>query len=124
MARILFAIAEGTSVVTHRLHLVEEAVANGHQVGIATNVSEVRATLEATGAQVFDWPVNRGTLSPFSALRTFTALGKIFFGFKPQIVHAVALKPAILAGLLCHFFRTLLWLLLLVELAIFLAHPG
>lgn len=78
---------------------MRQAVANGYKVGVVTRVVNHGATLRALGVTVFEWRLSRGSLNLSHELRAIHELNQIISMFKPDLVHAVALKPAIYAGL-------------------------
>lgn len=103
MSRVLFVITEDWALATHRLHLAKAAVAAGHDVAVATKISTYRPVLEELGIQVYDWRIRRGSLSIVSEIKTVLNLFSIVRNFCPDVVHAVALKPVIYAGLATRF---------------------
>lgn len=99
MARVLFVISEDWALATHRLHLVRAAVDSGHEVAVVAHVSTCQDIIEEAGATLFDWDLKRGSLNPVNELRSLLQLRRIIREFDPDIVHAVAIKPVIYAGL-------------------------
>lgn len=103
MPRVLYVITEDWALVSHRLHLVQAAISKGYSVAVATNFTEYRAYFETLGIKTYLWPLSRSSLNPFSELRSIIALHHIVMAFNPDLVHAVAQKPVIYAGLLKRF---------------------
>ena len=103
MTRILFVISEDWALVSHRLHLIRDAVDAGHSVAVATRVTTFKPLLEGYGVKVFDWCLNRGSLNLSKELKTIWGLGRILRHFKPDLVHCVALKPVIYTGIASRF---------------------
>ena len=97
--RVLFVITEDWALISHRLHLVEAAVDAGYEVAIATKINKHRKTLEDRGMRIFEWELHRGSLNPIKEIIAIFSLCKILLVFKPRIIHAVAQKPVIYAGL-------------------------
>tara|TARA_A100001015_G_scaffold300769_1_gene386685 strand:+ start:169 stop:1293 length:1125 start_codon:yes stop_codon:yes gene_type:complete len=97
--RILFVITEDWALISHRLHLVEAAINAGYEVAIATKINKHRKALEDLGVKVFAWKLHRGSLNPIKEIIAIFSLCKILSLFKPHIIHAVAQKPVIYAGL-------------------------
>jgi hypothetical protein len=97
--RVLFVITEDWALVSHRLHLVEAAIKAGYEVALATRISIHKKNLEDRGIKIFHWKLNRGSLNPIKELLSILSLRKILLVFKPNIIHAVAQKPVIYAGL-------------------------
>ena len=97
--RVLFVITEDWALISHRLHLVEAAINAGYEVAIATKINKHRKTLEDRGMRIFEWELHRGSLNPIKEIIAIFSLCKILLVFKPHIIHAVAQKPVIYAGL-------------------------
>ena len=97
--KVLFVISEDWALISHRLHLVDEAILKGYEVGLATHITKYHDLLESHGIKVFHWRLNRKSLNPFLEIKSFLALCYILWLFKPNIIHAVAKKPVIYAGL-------------------------
>lgn len=104
MKKVLFVITEDWALLTHRRHLVIEAVEKGYKVGVATNFSKYNEEIKALGAETLNWNLSRGSLNPFSQMRSLMSLLFIIFSFKPDIVHAVAQKPVLYVGVLKKIF--------------------
>lgn len=97
--RVLFVITEDWTLISHRLHLVDAAIDAGYKVAIATKINKHRKFLEDRGMKIFEWKLHRGSLNPIKEIIAILSLMKILFEFKPDIIHAVAQKPVIYAGL-------------------------
>lgn len=103
MARILFVITEDWALITHRLHLVKEAIAEGHDVGLATRFSKHEDMLKRLGILTFHWNMLRGSLNPIAEIASLLELRNIVKKFKPNLIHAVAQKPVLYSGILKRF---------------------
>lgn len=97
--KVLFVITEDWALISHRLHLVEAAVNAGYEVALATRINKHRKIIEDRGIKVFDWRLNRGSLNPIKEIMAIISLIKVMLVFKPNIIHAVAQKPVIYAGI-------------------------
>ena len=103
--RVLFVITEDWALISHRLHLAEAAIKLGYEVGVVTRVTKYRDMLEARGLKVFHWRLERRSLNPINEILTIIQLWKILSLFQPVIIHAVAQKPVIYAGLALKLFK-------------------
>ncbi len=103
MARILFVITEDWALVTHRLHLVKDAIVAGHQVGLLTRIGNYGPLFNQLGITVFDWKLTRRSMGLLNELRATLELLSTIKLFEPDLIHAVALKPVIYAGLVSRF---------------------
>ena len=101
--RVLFVITEDWALISHRLHLAEAAIRLGYEVAVVTRVTKYRDMLEASGLKVFHWRLERRSLDPISEIISIFHLWKILKFFEPDIIHAVAQKPVIYAGLVMKF---------------------
>ena len=103
--RVLFVITEDWALISHRLHLIDAAITAGYDVGLATRINKDRDMLKARGIKIFDWKLQRRSLNPFLEMIALLRLWHILWLFNPDIIHAVAQKPVIYAGLARKFHR-------------------
>lgn len=101
MNRLLFVVSEDWYFVSHRLHLAEAAIAAGYQVALLSRVSSHRPQIEASGVEVIDWSLDRRSRNPVLELYSLWSLYVVLQRFRPEIVHAVALKPVLYCALAC-----------------------
>jgi glycosyltransferase involved in cell wall biosynthesis len=97
--RILFVVSEDWYFVSHRLHLAESAMRAGYEVGVLTNVSRFRNHIENSGVKLIDWNLQRRSANPVTELRAIGRMLAAIRRFKPQVLHAVALKPTLYTAL-------------------------
>ena len=97
MTRLLFVVTEDWYFVSHRLHLAQAAAAQGYRVAVLTRISSYRERIEQAGIEIIDWPVERRSGNPLREAATLYRTWLAMRMFKPDIVHAVALKPVIYA---------------------------
>ncbi len=97
MKKLLFLATEDWFVASHFLPLVRRARAEGYEVAVAARGSGA----ELAGARLIDMDFARGALGAGSLLREAGAVRALLQRERPDIVHAIALKPialALLAG--------------------------
>ena len=99
--RVLFVITEDWALISHRLHLAEAAIKLG-EVAVITRVTKYVICLRYLG-KVFHWRLERRSLNPIREIVSIFHLWKILKVFEPDIIHAVAQKPVIYAGLAMRF---------------------
>ena len=99
MKRVLFVISEDWAFISHRLHLADAAIKAGYEVGLLTRVTRYRNMLEARGIKLFHWDLNRQSLNVFGELGTVWKAATLFRQWRPDIIHAVAQKPILYAGI-------------------------
>jgi len=105
LARVMFVITEDWALITHRLHLVKNAISDGHQIAVVARQSCYRDELQALGVHFYDWTLFRGSLNIFRELRSAWQLKSYIEKFNPELIHAVALKPVIYSGLISKIFK-------------------
>lgn len=96
-ARLLFLATEDWFVRSHFMPLLRRAREEGYEVAVAARLSG--ADLE--GARAIHLPFERGALGPTGVAREAAAVRALVRRERPDIVHAIALKPivwAMLAG--------------------------
>lgn len=101
--RLLFIVSEDWYFVSHRLHLAQTAITEGYEVALLSRVSNHRTSIEACGVEIIDWPLVRRSHNPFSELHAIWCIYVALRRFRPDIVHAVALKPVLYSALACQF---------------------
>ncbi|WP_438997238.1 glycosyltransferase family 4 protein [Candidatus Puniceispirillum sp.] len=97
--RVLFVISEDWAFISHRLHLADAAIKAGYEVGLLTRVTIYGDMLEARGIKLFHWDLNRSSLNIFGELGTVWQAAKLFRYWQPDLIHAVAQKPILYAGI-------------------------
>lgn len=94
--RLLFLVTEDWYFASHRLHLARAAVAAGYQVAVATRLSTQAERLRAAGIEVIPFELARRAGNP---LAEAWALSRLLRRWRPDILHNVALKPAVVGSL-------------------------
>lgn len=97
--KILFLVTEDGYFVSHRLNLAKAAIASGYRVALLTRVARHRGVIEASGVEVFDWSIKRGSINPWAELRALKGVFAALRHFRPDLMHAVALKPVLYAAI-------------------------
>ena len=103
MASILFVITEDWALISHRLHLVKEAIAKGHDVALAARFSKHEDSLNKLGVTTFQWGLVRRSTTPLGEIASILKLRHIIKTFQPDMVFAVAQKPVLYCGILKRF---------------------
>lgn len=97
--RLMFVVTEDWYFVSHRLALAAAAREAGYEVSVVTRVRDHGATIEAAGIRVISWEQDRGGLNPLREAVSVRRLAGVYRREKPDLVHHVALKPALIGGL-------------------------
>lgn len=91
--KLLFVVTEDWYFVSHRLPLALAALNAGFDVALAARVTQHGSLIEKSGLTVFPVAFQRGSLVPIADLKIIRQLIKIYWNYRPDIVHHVALKP-------------------------------
>ncbi|MEA3077478.1 MAG: hypothetical protein QOF60_2386 [Actinomycetota bacterium] len=103
--RVALFITEDWYACSHRLPLIEGAVAAGHQVLLLTHVADHRHQLEQAGAIVEPIPLERSGTRPAKEAKAMVAVIAALRRFRPHVLHNVALKPVVYGTSAAHIAR-------------------
>jgi glycosyltransferase involved in cell wall biosynthesis len=99
MPKILYLVTEDWFFVSHFLPIARAARDCGFEVAVATRVRADGALLTAEGFSVIAIESERGSASPLAGVRDFFRLRKIVRRERADIVHCIALRPAVIGGM-------------------------
>lgn len=97
--RLLYLVTEDWYFLSHRLPMARAAREAGFEVHVATRIGEGRAAIEREGFVVHALSWQRGIASPLEIARSALAVRGVLRELEPDIMHCVALKPILIAGL-------------------------
>ena len=97
--RVLFLVTEDWYFCSHRLPIARALKQAGYDVAIACRVDRHGAAIEAEGFHLFPLALSRRSLNPFHLIGAVGRIRKVVRDFWPDVIHNVALKPAILGSL-------------------------
>lgn len=89
--------------VSHRLPVGLSAIADGYEVHLASKFTGVENQLIENGFKVHSLDIDRN----FNLVKTIKSFFQIIFlikVIKPEVVHAITIKPIIFGGIACRFF--------------------
>lgn len=92
-------VTEDWFFCSHFLPMARAAVALGFEVAIATRVSDRGELLTREGLTVIPLRGRRGRIGPLALAGELIDLFRVIRGFRPDLLHLIALKPVLLAGL-------------------------
>jgi glycosyltransferase involved in cell wall biosynthesis len=96
MAKIIYVVTEDQYFCSHRLPLALAAQKAGHTVAIATAVHHHGHTIQQAGLRLLPLKqMNRSGLNPWQDVKLIMELYRLYRQEKPDIVHHVAMKPAL-----------------------------
>ena len=96
---MLFIVTEDWAFITHRLHTAVNARKKGIEVAVLARSSGKENKLRSAGIKNFSFPLARGSLSIFNAIVSVIFIRRVINSYKPDVVHAVAIKPIIFSSL-------------------------
>lgn len=103
---ILFFVGDAPFFVSHRLNLVTGAIADGYDVTVASPAHPAAVeTIRASGARWVEWKLNRGGTSLFGEFLSFVRARAIIRRTAPTVIHAIAIKCILHAGMASKFRR-------------------
>jgi glycosyltransferase involved in cell wall biosynthesis len=98
--RLLFLLNDAPFFVTHRLAVAVAAHALGFEVHVGVPFeARAAAQIRAAGVYLHDIPLRRGARALFGELRLIAAYWRLIGALKPDVVHAVTMKPVLYGGL-------------------------
>jgi len=103
--RLLFTVGDDGFFVSHRMPIARAARDAGIAVAVACPVTTRGDAIRAEGIRVLPLPLKRGRVSPLADLRTLAALVRLYRAERPDIVHAVALKPVLYGAMAARLAR-------------------
>lgn len=123
--KIALFVTEDWYVCSHRLPVIREAVARGHDVVVLTRVDRHREPIEAAGARLVPVTMNRSGWNPVAEQRLLREVRRALLDHRPDVLHNVALKPVIYGTTAARLARTPVVLNALAGLgALFLTNEG
>ena len=90
--RILYVVNEDWAFLLNRLPMARAAQREGFEVHVATRVNDGGPAIQAEGFALHPIPLQRGGISPLSAIPTIVALRNITARIKPDIAHHSGLQ--------------------------------
>jgi glycosyltransferase involved in cell wall biosynthesis len=96
--KLMFVVNVDWFFMSHRLPIALEALRQGYEVHIATELTDHRETMERLGLVVHHISIDRSSANIFAMLRTFSQIVALFREVRPELVHLVTIKPVLLGG--------------------------
>ena len=92
---LLYVVNEDWAFLLNRLPMARAARRAGYEVHVATCVNEGANAIEAEGFVLHPISLQRGGISPLSAIRTILALRRVTSRIKPDIAHHSGLQCSV-----------------------------
>ncbi len=93
--KILYLVADDRYFCSHRLPLAVLAQQQGYQVFVAAPAKNDYKRIQKAGLTFCPLYFDRGGLNPWHEIKTLYQIVKLYWQIRPDIVHAVALKPVL-----------------------------
>lgn len=97
--RLLYLVTEDWYFLSHRLPMARAALAAGFEVQVATRVVDGGKAIEAEGFSLHPLSWRRGSTNPLDFLRAIKEVRRTYRTVAPDLVHMVALWPAIVGSI-------------------------
>lgn len=97
--KVVLCVTEDWFVLSHFRPLIAVLREVAHAVVVVTHSSGRLAEIEALGARVIDFDFRRSSSHPVREARSAWSLARILEAEDADVVHLVAMKPAVLGGL-------------------------
>lgn len=92
---ILYIVTEDWYFASHRLPMARAAKDAGFRVVVATRVDAHRGVFESEGFELLEFPNLRRGLPFWREVSTILGLRRLIADLRPNLVHMIALKPAV-----------------------------
>lgn len=99
MKKILFLVNVDWFFISHRLPIALKAKQDGYDVHIACNFTEHYDYLSSLGFTLHSLPFDRSGSGLWHEFKTLSAIRSLLKFLKPDLVHAVTIKPVLYGGI-------------------------
>jgi glycosyltransferase involved in cell wall biosynthesis len=103
--KLLYLCNETGFFASHRLPIAEEAVDRGWSVALAARDTGCAGALKDAGVETIGLDIDPTGLNPIRDLRTALQLHAVTSRMKPDLVHAITIKPVIYGGAVARWLR-------------------
>ena len=104
--RLLFILNDAPFFVSHRLSLAVAARDAGFEVHVAVaHESGAVDTIRSVGIHHHDIPLKRAARGPVGEIRLIGTLARIIRDLRPDLIHAVTMKPVLYGGALARLLQ-------------------
>lgn len=104
--RILFVVNHDEFFISHRLPIATELTKRGCEVHILCPNSGRFDELVKLGFHMHELDLSRRGLNPLRELKALFSIFYLVRKLRPNVVHAVTIKPVLYAGIVCRVLRT------------------
>jgi glycosyltransferase involved in cell wall biosynthesis len=97
--KILFLVNVDWFFISHRLPIALKAIESGYEVHLACKFSSEISLIQDHGIKCHEIPFTRSSSNPLNALLLLIKVFLILQKLKPNILHAITIKPILLGGI-------------------------
>ena len=97
--KLMIVVNNPAFFLSHRLPLALAAQRDGYEVHVATMDGDAVSIIEQHGLSHHVLPMTRSGTNPLQEVRTIRALWSLFRRERPDVVHAVTIKPVLYGGI-------------------------
>lgn len=97
--KLLYLVTEDWYFWSHRLPMAQAAQRAGFDIGVATRVADHGERIRSLGFALHPLRWRRGAIGPSASLRAIAEIRRLYRRERPDLVHHVALKPAVLGSI-------------------------
>jgi glycosyltransferase involved in cell wall biosynthesis len=99
MPKVLFLVTVDWYFWGHRRAIAKAASDAGMEVVVVTRTGSLREKMEGEGFKVVEWSNSRKSINPLREVWSLLQLVWIFLRESPDLVHNIAIKPAVYGGI-------------------------
>lgn len=105
--KLLYVVNIPRFFLSHRMPLALAARQSGYDVQVATSVqdSDSVGRIRDQDLRLHPIPLSQHGMNPLSELRTISALGRLYSGLKPDLIHHISIKPVLYGGIAARLTR-------------------
>ena len=105
--KLLYVVNIPRFFLSHRMPLALAARQSGYDVQVATSVqdSDSVGRIRDQDLLLHPIPLSQHGMNPLSELRTISALGRLYSGLKPDLIHHISIKPVLYGGIAARLTR-------------------
>ena len=105
MKKILFICNEDWFFISHRLPIGIEALNKGYEVHVASNLTGSHRQLLENKFKVHKLNIDRCKINLLNSLKLIFEILKLLKEVKPNIIHAITIKPVLFTGIALKFYK-------------------
>ncbi len=105
--KLLYVVNIPRFFLSHRMPLALAARQSGYDVQVATSVqdSDSVGSILDQDLRLHPIPLSQHGMNPLAELRTINALGRLYSGLKPDLIHHISIKPVLYGGIAARLTR-------------------